>query len=205
MSIYEKAELYLHVTPDQLRECLPGLPNAEEWALAFDEAIDFFGVEDVAMLLAQVGHESNDLADLEESLWYTPKRLMQVWPSRFPNKQIAEQYARDPEALANNVYGGRMGNDKDGDGWLFHGRGPIQITGRYNYTKFSNAINDRDPVLHPESLLETTMGALSACWFYATRVPNGADVETATRRINGGTNGLEDRNHRYKRCKEVLA
>jgi len=196
---------YQHVTPDQLAHCCPGCPDPEQWARAFDDAIEFFDVRDVAMLLAQVGHESQDLTRLEESLWYTPRRLIQVWPSRFPNRRIAEQYARNPEALANNVYGGRMGNDKDGDGWLFRGRGPIQLTGRYNYQRFADAINSREPLLHPDSLLEPDLGALSATWFYLVHVPNGADIETATRRINGGTHGLGDRQARFERCVKVFS
>ena len=139
MSIYENAETYRHITPEQLAACMPGCHNPTQWAVAFDDAIEFFDVrrDDRAMLLAQVGHESQDLNTLEENLSYSARRLMQVWPSRFPNDRIASQYAHNPEALANNVYGGRMGNDKDGDGWLFRGRGPIQLTGRYNYTRFA--------------------------------------------------------------------
>ncbi len=183
---------------------MPNCPEPEPWARAFDVAIEFFDVRDVAMLMAQVGHESDGLNSLEENLNYSAKRLMQVWPSRFPNMRIAEYYARDPEALANNVYGGRMGNDKDGDGWLFRGRGPIQLTGRYNYTQFAKAIDSREPLIHPDSLTLPEMGALSACWFFSANVPNGADIETATRRINGGTHGLTDRAARYERCKRVL-
>jgi len=204
MSFIDAVDAYRHVTPDQLHRCMPACPNPEQWARAFDDAIEFFDVRDIAMLMAQVGHESQDLNRLEESLWYTPKRLIQVWPSRFPNRRIAEQYARNPEALANNVYGGRMGNDKDGDGWRYRGRGPIQLTGRYNYTKFADAIDSREPVDHPDALLEPTLGALAACWFYAVHVPNGADIETATRRINGGTHGLSDRRERYERCYSVF-
>lgn len=207
MSIYENAETYRHITPEQLAACMPGCPNPTQWAVAFDDAIEFFDVrrDDRAMLLAQVGHESQDLNTLEENLSYSARRLMQVWPSRFPNDRIASQYAHNPEALANNVYGGRMGNDKDGDGWLFRGRGPIQLTGRYNYTRFADAINSREPVLHPDLLLEPGVGALAACWFYVTNVPVGADIVTATRRINGGTNGLDDRKERYQRCLNALS
>ena len=204
MSIYENAETYRHITPEQLAACMPGCPNPTQWAVAFDDAIEFFDVRDIAMLMAQVGHESADLTRLEESLWYSAERLMQVWPSRFPTLDAARPYAGNPEALANNVYGGRMGNTQPGDGWLFRGRGPIQLTGRYNYTRFADAINSREPVLHPDLLLEPGMGALAACWFYVTRVPNGADIETATRRINGGTHGIDDRQRRYERCIEVL-
>lgn len=204
MNMYQEVDAYLHITPEQMKECMPGCPNPAEWARAFDDAIEFFDVRDVAMLMAQVGHESQGLTQLEENLNYSAKRLLQVWPNRFPNVRIAEQHGRDPEMLANEVYGGRMGNDKYGDGWLYRGRGPIQLTGRHNYTKFASAIDSNDPINDPDSLAEPTLGALSACWFYATNVPNGADIETATRRINGGTHGLNDRAERYKRCKRIL-
>lgn len=200
-----RIESYLHITPSQLAQCLPGCEDSDRWARAFDDAIEFFDVRDIAMLLAQVGHESADLTQLEESLNYSAKRLIQVWPNRFPNMRIATVYARDPVMLANEVYGGRMGNDKDGDGWLYRGRGPIQLTGRYNYTQFAKAIDSREPLIHPDSLTEPEMGSLSACWFFVTNVPVGADIETASRRINGGTHGLEDRKSRYQRCSEVLS
>ena len=200
-----KTDLYRHLTPELLARCMPGCTEPEAWARAFDDAIEFFDVRDVPMLLAQVGHESADLTRLEENLNYSARRLMQVWPSRFPNDRIAKQYAHNPEALANNVYGGRMGNDKEGDGYRFSGKGPIQLTGRYNYTKFSEAINDREPLLHPERLTEPEMGALAACWFFSRHVPVGADIVTATRRINGGTHGLDDRRARYARCARVFS
>lgn len=202
---FDRVDAYYHITPDKLVACMPRCENPSGWARAFDDAIEFFGLRDVAMLLAQVGHESSDLTQLEENLNYSAKRLMQVWPSRFPNMRIAENYARDPESLANEVYGGRMGNDKYGDGWLYRGRGPIQLTGRYNYQKFSDAIDSREPIEHPDLLTEPEMGALSACWFFAVNVPNGADIGTATKRINGGLHGLADRRSRYGHCKRILA
>src|SRR5690554_2663020 len=131
MTWFDGVDAYRHITPDQLARCMPGCADPKAWARAFDDAIEFFDVRDVAMLMAQVGHESADLTRLEENLNYSAKRLMQVWPSRFPNSRIADRYARDPEMLANEVYGGRMGNDKNGDGWRYRGRGPIQLTGRY--------------------------------------------------------------------------
>ncbi len=204
MNLYQSLNAFKHITPQKLLACCAGCGEPDRWARAFDDAVDFFGAHDLAMLLAQAGHESSDFTRLEESLWYTPRRLMAVWPSRFPNRRIAEKYARDPEALANEVYGGRMGNDKKGDGWRYRGRGAIQLTGRYNYTRFADAINSREPVLYPDCLLEPEMAARSAAWFFAVHVPSGADIETATRRINGGTHGLDDRRARYARYRGVL-
>ena len=202
--LYSNIDAYVHITPDQLARCMPGCTDPVAWARAFDDAIEFFDVRDVAMLMAQVGHESADLTRLEENLNYSAKRLMQVWPNRFPNARIAERYARDPEMLANEVYGGRMGNNKDGDGWLRRGQGPIQLTGDYNHRRFAEAIDNMEPYEKPELLQDPEYGALSACWFYSNHVPVGADIETATRRINGGTNGLADRKRRYDLCRKVL-
>ena len=204
---YPQIDTYRHITPDQLVACMPRCPDPGSWARAFDDAIEFFDVRDVPMLLAQVGHESADLTRLEESLWYTPERLMQVWPSRFKSRGLAERYARNPTDLANLVYANRMGNGPpaSGDGWLFRGRGPIQLTGRYNYQRFADSMNSREPIDHPDCLLEPDMGAMAACWFYAVHVPVGADIETATRRINGGTHGLNDRRERYARCVKVFS
>jgi len=207
MTWLDSVDIYRHLTPDQLARCMPGCPDPEAWARAFDDAIEYHDIRqgDIPMLLAQVGHESADLTRLEENLSYRAKRLMQVWPSRFPNDRIAGQFAHRPEALANEVYGGRMGNNKDGDGWLFRGRGPIQLTGRYNYQRLADSMNSREPIDHPDILLEPEMGAMAACWFYAVHVPVGADIETATRRINGGTHGLADRRRRYAIAQEVFA
>jgi putative chitinase len=207
MSVHDRVDAYLHITPRQLAACMPGCPNPVEWARAFDDAIEFFDVRDVAMLMAQVGHESADLTRLEESLYYTMGRLREVWPSRFPDAASTGGYARNPEALANQVYANRMGNGSpsSGDGWKRRGMGPIQLTGDSNHKRFSDAINDRTPYDNPELLKQPTYGALSACWFYVTHVPNGADIILATRRINGGHHGLADRKRRYERCLKVLS
>ena len=89
-----------------------------------------------AAFIGQCQHESNNFRTLEENLHYSADVLMRVWPSRFPNIDVANKYANDPEKIANKVYGGRadLGNIEDGDGWKFHGRGVIQLTGRSNYT-----------------------------------------------------------------------
>lgn len=190
---------YRHLTPEALKQALPLCRQPVAWARAFDDAIEFFDVRDIAMLLAQVGHESNDLNRLNENLNYSGERLMVVWPSRFKTYARAQHFAGNPERLANEVYGGRMGNTKPGDGWRFRGRGPIQLTGRDNYTRFADAINDDTPIKSPDAVAQPTIGALAACWYFSTRVTPGADIETATREINGGLHGLGDRRKRYER------
>lgn len=203
----DAVDAYRHVTPELLARAMPRCHEPKAWARSFDDAVEFFGVNNIAMLLAQVGHESADLTQLEESLYYTASRMMQVWPGRFPTAASAQPYARNPEALANNVYANRMGNGppESGDGYRYRGRGPIQLTGKDNYQRFATAINDTTPLAHPDSLATPAMGALSACWFYSTNVPNGADIVLATLRINGGQHGLADREARYTRIKQMIA
>src|SRR5699024_11368386 len=119
-------------------------------------------------------------------LKYSAERLTEVWPSRFPTLAAAQPVARNPEALANQVYSNRMGNGapESGDGWRYRGQGPMQLTGRDNYQRFADAIGDDRPLQQPELLQHTELGALSACWFYAKHVPQGASIELATRSIN---------------------
>lgn len=202
----DAVDAYRHITPETLRAALPRCPDPEKWARAFDDAIEFFGLRDVAMLLAQVGHESADLTRLEESLYYTARRMTEVWSARFPTVDQAAPYARNPQALANSVYSSRMGNGppESGDGWSFRGQGPIQLTGKANYTRLAIALDDDAPLKTPSLLQEPTYGALSACWFYVTHVPAGADIVTATERINGGRHGLADRRQRYERIKRMI-
>lgn len=204
MTWSHEVDAYRHVTPAQVAACCPQCDDPEAWARAFDAALERFPVDDVAMLLAQCGHESADMTRLEESLWYSAERLVQVWPSRFPTVAAAQPYVGNPEALANNVYAGRMGNDKPGDGWRYRGRGCIQLTGRYNYKRFAAALRELHPMTTPDAILEPEYAALAACWYYHEHVPAGASVEQATRAINGGTHGLEDRQSRYERCEEAM-
>ncbi len=159
-----------------------------------------------AMWLAQIGHESGGFARLVESLDYTPDALMRTWPSRYTHK-LAELHGRgavraNQKAIAMHVYGGRMGNRPGtDDGWKYRGRGLIQVTGRDNYRACGEALGL--PLLaQPELLQEPEHAAMSAAWFWALRSLNAAadmrDVERATRAINGGINGLADRQARYR-------
>jgi len=152
---------------------------------------------DAALLLAHIGHESQDLNRLAENLNYSAERLMQVWPSRFRTIERARQFERNPEALANEVYGGRMGNNREGDGWKFRGRGPIQITGRDNYTQLEK--DTGLPVVNNPDLLmfDPEAGIESACWFWR-RYVHDRSIEGSTRNINGGLHGLADRTKRFQ-------
>lgn len=176
-----------------------------------------FGIvslEQCAMLLAQLAHESGRFRRVVEDLDYSPARLVEVWPKRFstndaPGKSSAFRYAHQPEALANLVYGGRLGNVEPGDGWRFRGRGLVQITGRENFRAAGQALGV-DLELEPALASTTDLAARLACWFFAVRADclepaAEGDVKTVTRRINGGTTGLDDRARLYAACTRALA
>ena len=158
-----------------------------------------------------MGHESGDLRELQENLNYGAKGLRVTFPRYFQTDEIALEYQRKPEKIANRVYGGRMGNgpEETGEGWKFHGRGLVQITGKENYTHCSTALYGDDRLLDNPDLLADMDGAVrSACWFWNSRnlnpLADAGDIVTITKRINGGTIGLPDREARYRHCLSVL-
>lgn len=160
-----------------------------------------------AHFVGQLSHESNWFRYLEENLNYSANGLISIWGSRFPDMAIAEQYARNPQKIANKVYGGRMGNTEEGDGWKFHGRGLIQLTGRENYKRCGDALGT-DLTANPELLLTEKYACLSAGWFWNRKALNEladkSDYEGITKRINGGMTGLMDRVYKTKKVFEVL-
>jgi len=165
--------------------------------------------ERVAAFLAQCGHESVDFTVLKENLNYSAKGLVATWPKRFLNEEAAMPYNRDPEKIANRVYADRMGNgdEASGDGWRYRGRGAIQLTGRDNYSSFAKSINKT--LDETVEYLETLSGAVeSAAWFWQRNnlnlLADARDIVTMTRRINGGTIGLEDRRNHYEHNLKVL-
>ena len=161
-----------------------------------------------AAFIGQCQHESNNFKTLEENLHYSAQRLMAVWPSRF-DQATADKCANNPEMIANKVYGGRadLGNNQDGDGWRFHGRGLIQLTGRSNYQVCGDALG-QPFTTQPELLLEPEWACMSAGWFFNKKGLNAlADQEdwtTMTKRINGGTVGLDDRINRIHKAMDIL-
>ena len=162
-----------------------------------------------AAFIGQCGHESGNFKTLEENLHYSAKGLMATWHSRFPDETTADKYANNPEMIANKVYGGRadLGNTEDGDGWRFHGRGVIQLTGRTNYKICGDAIGV-DLINAPELLLEPKNAVMSAGWFWNKRglnaLADNQDWETITKRINGGTLGLQDRIDKTHKAMDIL-
>ena len=162
-----------------------------------------------AAFIGQCQHESNNFRTLEENLHYSADGLMRTWPSRFPSADVAQQYANNPEKIANKVYGGRadLGNKEDGDGFKFHGRGCIQLTGRDLYERCGEAIG-ADLINQPQLLVEPHYAAMSAGWFFNKKGLNALadikDYETMTKRINGGLLGLADRIAKINKAKEIL-
>jgi putative chitinase len=161
-----------------------------------------------ACFIGQCMHESGGFKFLKENLNYSAKALMATWPSRFPDADTAEKFARQPEMIANKVYSGRMGNTEDGDGAKYIGRGLIQLTGKDNYKAFGEAIGE-DLVSTPQLVEEPRYAALSAGWFFNKRNLNALadimDVETMSKRINGGTIGMADRIAKINKVLDVLA
>ena len=162
----------------------------------------------LAHFLAQTAHESGGFRVIEENLNYSADGLSKIFPKYFKDKDPNE-YARQPEKIANVVYASRMGNgDTDsGDGYTFRGRGLIQLTGRSNYTSMANDMGvSVDDVV---AFLGTPEGAVeSAAWFWnkngLNKLADADDVTAVTKKINGGTIGLEDRQKHTAEFKEIL-
>lgn len=169
------------------------------WAPIFAQEVrpDRFslGTSEIDDWLGQVLHESGMLGFLEESLTYrSADRIRAVWPTRFPTLESAQPYVRNPEALANLVYGGRMGNTQPGDGWKYRGRGLIMVTGRDNYRALGRAMNlplEDEPGL----LLIPNHAVRGSIIWWERNVPDSAinNLLAVTRRVNGGTVGLDHR------------
>jgi putative chitinase len=196
---------------------------AEKWLPYVQTALQRFNIDSpkrVAAWLAQTAHESGGYTMLSENLNYRAATLAACWPNRFaemgPDKKpkrnekgaliptkVAESIAGKPELIANLVYSSRMGNGpaESGDGWLFRGRGLKQLTGRDNVTRCSKALGV-DYVSNPDLLLEPEGASLSAAWFWdvnkCSEFIDRDDFVGLTKKINGGTIGLADREKRYK-------
>ncbi len=181
---------------------------------ALDAACREFGIDTglrLAGFLSQCSHESAGFRATVENLNYGTRALLSLFPGRF-NTAEAVAYARQPERIANRIYGGRMGNgpETSGDGWRFRGRGFIQLTGHDNYVTFGLAIGDSGSLLvDPDSVALPDLAARSAAWFWTTHglneIADTGDVVRMTRAINGGTMGLDDRRRLYGQALPVYA
>ena len=167
----------------------------------------------LAHFLAQCGHESGGFKLTQENLNYSAKGLNGIFKKYFPTEADAKPYERNPQKIANKVYGGRMGNgpESTGDGSKFCGRGYIQLTGKDNYTAFGKSINE-DICANPEKVA-TDYPLLSAAWFFnknklhimADGGATDAVVTSITKRVNGGTIGLPDRIKHFKEFYSLLS
>jgi putative chitinase len=160
----------------------------------------------IAHWMAQFAHESRHFQKYEEDLKYSAKRLMQVWPRRFPTLARAQQFAGNPEKLANEVYGGRMGNTAPGDGWRYRGRGPM-ITGRDNY-RLAERGTGLPLIANPALASEPENFCLLACEYWDRRAVNRMadrdDLAGVTEAINGGRIGIADRGALLLKVMKVL-
>lgn len=196
------------VTLDLLQEICPKTKATvlAKYVLPLNIVGQRFGLFDnpkrMAAFLAQVAHESGGLNIIQENLNYSAKGLTTTFKKYFPTVASTNGYVRNPQKIANKVYANRMGNgpESSGDGYKFRGRGLIQLTGKNNYTLFAKAIGKSidDTIVY----LGTSEGAVaSAAWFWDANKLNiyadKGDFVGLTRRINGGTIGLADRQHHY--------
>lgn len=198
------------ITADVIRALGPNC-DAVLTAEVLSAAATEFEIADpaeTAMWLAQLSVESGGFVRLEENLNYSVSRLMAVWPARFPTVGDAQPYAMNPRALAEKVYGGRLGNNEIGDGWAFRGRGYIQTTGRTNYGQTGAGIG-LDLVTNPDQLSVPAVAARAAGFFWQHHdlgpLARAGDVEGVTRVINGALTGLAQRQAAYVAAARALA
>jgi putative chitinase len=160
-----------------------------------------------ACFIGQCSHESGNFKTLQENLNYSAEGLMKTWPSRFPTKEVADQYARQPAKIAGKVYNGRLGNANEEEASKFLGRGLIQLTGKENYGHCGSSLGV-DLLSNPDWLLNPKYAALSAGWFWNKKglnsLADASDIETMTKRINGGLHGLDDRKAKIAKALSVL-
>lgn len=194
-----------------LKQMLPTNRDPAMWTGLLQTYLPKYNIdtnERVAAFLSQTGHESSDFNVLLENMNYSAQGLLAVFP-RYFTAQTAAQYARNPEAIGNIVYANRMGNGTD-DGYKYRGRGLIQITGKNAYYQCSQNLFSDDRLLdNPDLLLQPEYALQSACWFWSINnlnaVADSGSVLAMTKRINGGTNGLDDRTARYNKVLNLLS
>ena len=202
----------MQITQEQLGACIGNNPYLDHWTDALNKILPDYGIDTpqrVAAFVAQAAHESGNFTALHENLNYRAVTLRKVFPKYFPTDEMAAQYAQQPEKIANRVYANRMGNgpEESGDGFRYCGRGLIQLTGQSNYQAFADSIET--PLEQVPDFLQTFEGAVqSACWFWENNNLNqyadANDILTMTKRINGGTIGLEDRTRHYQHALQVF-
>ncbi len=197
------------LTAEKLKE----LKISEDWLEPLNETFKRFNINTPlrqAAFIGQCGHECANFKILEENLYYRADTLIRIWPKRFPSLEFAKQYERNPKKIANSVYANRMGNrdEASGDGYRFRGRGCLQTTGSANYFHAGKALGV-DLIMEPDLLSTPKYAALAAGYFWDTHKLNqfadSRDYTTMTKKINGGTIGLQDRIKHIEHAFEVLS
>lgn len=208
-------------TFQQFRQLVPNTKYPQQWYEAlFGKQTELSGIslleeyeiitpKRIAAFMAQCGHESGGFVWLTENLNYSAAGLMRTFKNYFKDSATAEAYARQPDRIAARVYANRMGNGDEAsmEGAVYKGRGLVQVTGKDNYFWFASSLG-----ITPEEAseyMQTFVGAAqSACWYWETtslnKLADAGDILTMTKRINGGTIGLEDRKKHYAHALHVL-
>ena len=205
----------MELTKEQLKQLLPKNPYIDHWHNALSQLLPDYEIntpQRIAAFVAQCAHESGGFMVLQENLNYRPQSLRKLFSKYFPTDELANEYCSRPnkqQAIANRIYASRMGNgpEDSGDGYTYRGRGLIQSTGKDNYTFFAGSL--QISVEEAAEYMATFEGAAqSACWFWETNNLNQwadkGDIVTLTKRINGGTIGLDDRIKHYEHALHVL-
>jgi putative chitinase len=196
------------VNAEQLQRLGIGL----EWVPALNDTFAKFGIATVnqqAAFIGQCAHECNHFKTLQENLNYKAQTLFEKFHKYFPTMELATQYAHNPAKIANRAYANRCGNrdEASGDGWRFHGRGCIQLTFHDNYWHCGQAAGV-DFVANPDLVAQPKYAALSAGWFWSTHgcnaLADARDWMGLTKKINGGTFGLDERVGLIKQAISVL-
>jgi len=200
------------ITLQQLKQIFPNNLNTEQWHSVLVQLLPDYEINTLkrqAAFLAQCAHESGNFEAIRENLNYRAESLQKTFYKYFSTPELAEQYAKQPERIANRVYANRMGNgdESSGDGYRYCGRGLIQLTGKNNYQAFADSMECS--LESAVEYLQTFEGCVqSACWFWETNnlneLADAEDIKAMTKRINGGYIGLEDRLRHYEHIKEIL-
>ena len=198
----------MNIKPQNILSIAPKCKIVEELSKCLNMYLDKYNIDTelrVAHFLAQTAHESAEFTRFIENLNYGTKGLLETFDKYF-NKSNVINYNRNPEKIANKVYANRMGNGnpESGDGWKFRGRGLIQLTGQENYREFFKSIDkpiDVDYLTTPKGAIE------SSCWYWDSKDINPHadkdDIISVTKKINGGTLGLDNRKLYLARAKKV--
>ena len=197
---------------EQFKKIFPNCKEPDKWFNALSEILPTQNIttkNQVMCFLAQCGHESAEFNTLRENFNYSAEGLLKVFPKYF-TPTLAQQYARKPDKIANRVYANRMGNgsEESGDGFKYRGVGLIQLTFKSNILECSKAIfGDDRAIKTPEILMVKENAVKSACWFWnknsLNQYADTENIQMLTKKINGGTNGLQERISLFKKIKQI--